>query len=246
MPASHAAESPGPWRESLATAIQGLESELRGSPRSHAEVDLQARLRLLYLLADRRGDALKPIASAPASAQEFWSQELFGLSAWLDRERAPDPSRRAGEAKPPLADALQRLGELAPLAVRNLSFITGVQSYGNYKPFEKCEFAPGQEVLLYAEVENFKSEETPRGFHTVLRGSYQILDARGQRVANQDLNTTEEYCRNPRRDFFVGYRLHLPKRIYAGKHTLQLTLEDLKSQKIGQASVDFTVKETGD
>ena len=175
--------------------------------------------------------------------QEFWSQELYGLATWLDSQRVSDPSRRAGQSKPPLAAAVHRLEELAPLVVLNLAFITEVQSYGIYKPFGKSEFTPGQELLLYAEVENFRSEDTPKGFHTVLQGSYQVFDSRGQRVAGQELNTVEEYCRNPRRDFFLAYRLSLPKRIYAGKHTLQLSLVDQKSQKIGQATIEFSVKE---
>ncbi|MGQ9576550.1 MAG: hypothetical protein ACUVUC_14655 [Thermoguttaceae bacterium] len=199
----------------------------------------------MHLAADQRAEALRPIESATPAVQEFWSQALYGLGAWLDSQGETDPGRRAGEAKSALAAASERLGELAPLVVRNLAFVTEVQDYGIFKPFEKCEFTPGQEVLLYAEVENFKSEQTPKGFHTAFQGSYQILDSRGQRVAAQELNTVEEYCRNLRRDFFVGYRLRLPQRIYAGKHTLQLTLIDLKSQKVGQGAVEFSIKEAG-
>ena len=40
----------------------------------------------------------------------------------------------------------------------------------------------------------------------------------------------------------MGYEFRLPDRIYPGKHTLQLTVEDLKSKKVGQSTVDFTVK----
>jgi hypothetical protein len=234
------------WQERLSAAIAGLESELRDAPPSAPGVDLQARLRMLYLLADRRDDALRPIPSAPPAVQEFWSQELFGLATWLDSRRVSDSGRRAGESKAALAGAVHRLEELGPLGVRNLAFITEVQSYGVYKPLAKNEFTPGQQLLLYAEVENFKSEDTPKGFHTVLQGSYQIFDGRGQRVDSHEFNAVEEYCRNRRRDFYIPYPLSLPKRIYAGKHTLQLTLVDQKSQKIGQASIEFGVKEGGE
>jgi hypothetical protein len=243
--AAHDAQVQEDWRKGLATAIAGLETELRDAPQSAPGVDLQARLRMLYLLADRREDALRPIPCASPTVQEFWSQEIFGLATWLDSQRVSDLSRRAGQSQPSLAAAVHRLGEMGPLVVRNLVFITEVQSYGIYKPVGKDEFTPGQELLLYAEVENFKSEDTPKGFHTVLQASYQIFDSRGQRVAGQDLNAVEEHCRNPRRDFFLAYRLSLPKRIYAGKHVLQLTLVDQKSQKIGQASIEFTVKDGG-
>jgi hypothetical protein len=156
-----------------------------------------------------------------------------------------DTASRANEAKRQLGSAAQRLGELAPLSLRNLSFLSEVQSYGNVTPFEKCTFAPGQEVVLYAEVENFKSEETVKGFHTTLSGSYQVFDGRGQRVAGQDLKTIEDLCRNLRRDFFVRYTLFIPKQLNPGKYTLQLTLEDVKAQKVAQSSIDFAVREPG-
>ena len=56
-----------------------------------------------------------------------------------------------------------------------------------------------------------------------------------------DLALTEEYCQNLRRDYFLRYFLSVPERIYAGKYTLQLTIVDTLSQKIGQSSIEFTV-----
>lgn len=98
-------------------------------------------------------------------------------------------------------------------------------------------------MLLYAEVENFRSEQTEKGFHTSLKASYQILNSHSTRVAEHEFKLTEEYCQNARRDYFTNYFVWLPKRIYGGTYTLQLTLEDVKGQKIGQSSVDFTIKE---
>jgi hypothetical protein len=34
----------------------------------------------------------------------------------------------------------------------------------------------------------------------------------------------------------------MPPRINPGNYTLQLTIEDLKSQKVGQTSVELTIK----
>ena len=242
VPAGYNAPGGEDWRERLSATIAALESEVRQVPRAQAEVDLQSRLRMLYLIAGRREDALRPIPSA-AAVQEFWSHELYGLATWLDSDRISETARRAGEAKIELAAAADRLSEVAHLAIRNLTFVTKVQSYGDLKPFEKYEFAPDQEVLLYAEVENFKSEETPQGFYTALGGKYLIFNNRGERVDFKDLKTTEDYCRNLRRDFFLGYYLRIPRQLYPGKYTLQLTIEDRKSQKIAQSSIDFAVKE---
>ena len=168
---------------------------------------------------------------------------MFGLATWLDTGRNPDLPRRSAETKRILDEAIGRLAEAAPLVVKNMAFCTEIQSYGCMKAFRSNEFTPEQEVLLYAEVENFGSEATPKGYHTKMRTSYQIFDSRGQRVAEHDFAVAEEYCQNPRRDFFIGYRLRLPGRIYPGKHTLQLTIEDQKSQKVGQAPIELTIRD---
>ena len=232
---------PDAWRDHVAAAVAAMESAARQSPQVAADPDRQARLRMLYLLAGRRDDALKPISSAPPSVQDFWRRELNGLSVWLDAQRVSDQTRRAGEAKPQLAAALSTIGALAPLTVRNMAFVSKVDSYGMFTSFDKYEFAPDQEVLLYAEVENFSAGEGPKGFHTALKGSYQILDDQGRQVASRNLGTTEEDCRNLRRDFFLGYHLRMPKRTRAGKYVLQLTVEDLQGKKVGQSSMEFQI-----
>jgi hypothetical protein len=237
---------PGDWRLPLADTIRSLESRVSPTPQSAEEVADHARLRMLYLAVGRRDDALRPIPSLSPAMQDFWSKEFCGMAALLDTQRTPDALRRAGEAQRHLSDAITRLGESAPLVVRNLTFVTDVQSYGSFKPFEKGAFHPGQRVLLYAEVENFKSKETPRGFQTSLQSSYQIFDSRNQRVAEHEFGTNEEQCHNPRRDFFIGYEFFMPKQIYPGKHTLQLTVTDLNGDKIGQSSVEFAIASSGE
>jgi hypothetical protein len=230
------------WRQQLQASIAKLETETQNAPTSHDEIGKHAALRMLYLAAGRREDALKPIAGIPPAHQDFWSKEVYGLAALMDHQRNPDTNRRAAEARCHLRDAAARLGELATLQVCNLTCCREVTSYGVYKPFESSEFQPGQEILLYAEIENFKSEHTDLGYHTALKASYQILDERGARVDEKEFALTEEHCQNPRHDFFVRYFVWLPQKIYGGTYTLQLSVEDTLSQKLGQASVNFTIK----
>src|SRR5262249_46812745 len=149
--------------------------------------------------------------------------------------------RRAVEAEAHLRSAERALAQTAPLAVRNPAFCTEVTSFGLIKPFAKYEFKPGQEVLLYTELENFASDPTDKGYHTAMHSSYQILDSRGAKVAEQDYAITEEYCRNPRRDYFLRYFFYLPKQIPGGNYTLQLAVEDVLGRKIGQTSVQFAI-----
>ena len=173
--ASYVAAAPVEWQAHLAAAIQQLEAESEGAGKSDTAVSQQADLRMLYLMAGRRDEALSPIPGAAPAAQDYWSKQLYGLATWLDTDHTPDATRRAAETKRILDEAMTRLGETAPLVVHNLAFCTAVQGFGSITPFKKAEFAPDQEVLLYTEVENYTVEPTPRGFHTALRSSYQIL-----------------------------------------------------------------------
>lgn len=234
---------PVDWRGNLTAAIANLESETNDAPDSPEALARQARLRMLYLVAGRREDAMRPISGADPVQQEFWSKEIYGLATLLDAARNPDPAARAAEAAVHLNQATGTLSELGSLVVRNLTFCTEVRSYGVFERFEEYEFRPGQETLLYAEVENFKSESTPQGYHTSLKSSYMVFDSQGRRVDDHEFAVTEEYCRNRRRDFFIRYYLRMPERVYDGQYTLQLTIEDTLSRKVGQSSVEFTIKE---
>jgi hypothetical protein len=231
------------WQQHLGAAIGELERETRDHPQSPDALANQVYLRLLDLTAGRRDQALRPIPGISPGEQDYWAKQLFALSVYLDRQRIGDPTRRAGEASLHLAKAVAALGEQGPLIVRNLAFCTDVHSYGVLKRIEPAQFKPGQQLLVYAEVENFKSEETAEGFHTSLEASYQILDGQGKRVAHDDLPHSEEDCQNRRRDFFLHYFITLPKTIYEGTYTLDLTIEDKLARKIGQSTIEFSVKE---
>jgi len=241
--ASFEAKSPADWRDQLKAAVEALESSVNETPDSPEEISDHARLRLLCLAAQRRDEALRPIPTLDPQMTEFWSKEVFGLAALLDTEMISDPEQRISEAKIHLDEAVNCLSESAPLVVRNLAFITKVDSYGVYTTFESDEFTPGQRVGLYVEIDNFASKEGPRGFHTSLKSSYEISDSRGQRVAVDDFVPNQENCRNRRRDYFVYYELSMPERIYPGEYTLQLTVTDENSKKVGQSKVQFYISE---
>ena len=142
-----------------------------------------------------------------------------------------------------LADALASLGETSPLLVRNMAFCTQVLSFGSIKRFDKNEFCRDQEVLLYAEIENFTSESTEKGFHTSLGSSYQILDSLGRPVFTREFASTDDLSKIARHDFFIAYHFRVPMQLTPGKYTLRLAIRDKKSQKTGQGSIEFTVKE---
>jgi len=230
------------WRRQLENVISQLESP---APDDSATTDVarEVHLRLLYLAAGRREDALQKISGIPPEQQEFWAAELYAIGTWLDTERLSIEQQRADEALVHFDHARTQLAAIAALRVSNLHFCTAVSSYGIFDQFEANEFRPNQEVILYAEIENFMSRhEADKGYHTAIQGQYQIFDSRGQRAHEHKFTLMKEHCHNPRRDYFVAYRVQIPQWLYAGEYTLQLTIEDTLARKIGQSTIRFTVK----
>lgn len=252
--ASYNSTNTDDWQVHLASAIRALEAEIQGPAATQEDLVRHARLRLLYALAGRRDDAVEPIppignpspgqgvSQKDRATREFWSKQLLGLTTWLDVERTPNAMTRAGETKKILSEAISSLGEAAPLDVRNLVFGKQLDTYGCYEEFKTNRFVPGQEVLLYAEVENFSNESTPKGFRISLRCRYEIYNIQGGRVADHDLPETGGYCRNRRRDYYITYRMRMPPHLSSGQYVLKLTVEDLKSKRIGESQLPFTVE----
>jgi hypothetical protein len=230
------------WRQQLDGAIAALEAEVAENPISANQQAKHARLRMLYAAAGRREDAACPIPAAPPAEQAFLAKELGGPATWLTMQGESNDRQRAAEVKPMFREAVRALATEAPLLIRNMAFCTEVVSYGCVKRFSEYEFQPNQELLLYAEIENFTSPRTVVGYQTSLQSRYEIVDAHGRLLTKHEFPPTEETCQNPRRDYFIGYRLRLPFDIKPGAYNLHLSIEDLKSGKVGQASIEFGVK----
>jgi hypothetical protein len=229
------------WQSHLTAAIHSIETESKAGSKSESDIALQARLRMLYLLAGRREDAMRPLPAAPQASQDYWSSQIVGLSTWMDAEKTPDAARRAAETKRILGAALTQLGETAPLVVRNVTFCTEVLRFGSFEAVKSTEFTPGQKVLLYAEVDNLHIESAAKGYHWAVKVGGQIFDSRGTRLEDYGSTALEETFQTQRHDFFVSKLYYLP-RLVPGPYTLQLTIEDTLGHKVGQSSIDFTVK----
>jgi hypothetical protein len=227
----------------LAAAIAALEQEAKSVPGSTSELQDQLRLRMLMLMSGRESDSLAPIPGASPTEQDYWSKQLFALSTYLDAERVPDTKQRAAGALIHFDAARAKLAELATLQVRNLVFVDSVDGYGLYHPHAALKFKPGEQVTLYAEVDNYSSESTKDGYRTSLATSYEVVDLQGRRVDGAQFPEVEDICRNQRRDFHMQYGITLPTRIYVGEYELRLIITDQLSHKIGQATVRFEILE---
>lgn len=233
--------------------VATLEEEVKlrsGKPDPSAELPrIQQQLRLLYLLADRPDDAVGEVASLPEAEQEAFKQLMFGLGTWLSSDEERRPTFRNARVLRSLRDAAGQLAAAAKLDVRNLRFCESVEGFGWYKEFPTPQFRPKQQLILYAEVDNFATEKKGTDtFETELQASYQIFDAAGTLVDERQLPLDKEVCRNQRRDYFLAYRIYLPDGISPGRYRLELTVEDLKAKehyqgrKLGDGTIEFSIR----
>lgn len=229
------------WRDQLAGTIRRLEAQIEAAGEDDDTSQDEAKLRLLYLAAGQHDAAVRPVSSTSADEQEFWSNQLYGLSLMLDDDRSSNVSRRATEAIAELRKANQHLGAMADLVVSNMTFCRRVVSFGIYEEFDDFEFTPGQITLVYVELDNYRSEETVKGKRLAFGGSYQIFDDRGHTWADRELGEYEEHAQHARRDFFMHYRITMPQQLPPGEYTLQLSIEDQVSHQIAQSQMRFQI-----
>lgn len=234
----------GQWQERVQQAIETLEKELaRFKLDAEETARLHATLRLLYVVGNRREQAVSPIEGLSEDEREFWKQQYYGLLVSLDPSGMhAAASRRAALALRYYDTAQSHLSNLSTLDVRGLAFCSRVESFGRYDEFRTYDFRAGQEVLLYVEVDHFAAEKKGDQFETELQGEYEILDAQGVRIANVVLPRDRQLCNNRRRDYFIAYKFFLPKEISPGSYTLRLTMEDIKGKKSNQSSIDFKIR----
>jgi hypothetical protein len=236
---------PSTWQEHLRAAEELLRDSSRGDLLNPQERIRQAMIsRLMSLSLNDREEMLKPIEGLQAHEQDYVNHQLSAIFEAIDPEANPVASKKWSLVMLSQRKANNHLASLSNLEINNLAFCTEVVDFGVTSPFSANKFTADQEVLLYLELDNFVSEKSKdgKGFETQLQGSYEIVDSSGRRIADQTLPADSHICKNIRRDYFIAYRVFMPKNITSGNYKLKLTIEDLKGRKFGQADIAFQIQ----
>lgn len=245
-PSANAME--GPELSQLISRAESLAASSVPGPSAEAKqqhITRHVDLRLLYLLAGQRDRALRGIPGIEPNEQAFWTRTLWALSNYMDHPNYPNKSDRTTVALEQLRSAIHALQGDANLVIRNAVFCSDIESFGTYTRFEQEEFKPGQEILIYSELDNFKSEQTPDAqYRTVLKSAVRLVEAgqNGREVDRVEYNTTEDLCHSHRTDFMQGYKYRLPDGVSPGAYVLQLVVEDQLSGKRADYSLNLQVR----
>jgi len=251
QPAETTTSDSAALESSIEMAIAEIESELAawpmasgGKPEDPAGWRLrQTDLRMLYLVAGRSAESVRVIESLPAEEQEFWQSLMLAVNQYRD---ASDEDARADEfsaALNHLRTASRRLQPLSRLQIRRLTLCERIDGFGNVTEYPTTDFDPGQRVLIYAEIQNFRSQLTAEGFYqSEFAALIEFLrDGDGEILETIRLPQIMDRCDVERTDFYQSFELTVPA--LAGKYTVRLKLRDQLSLQTTEAQLEFNVRE---
>lgn len=232
---------PTDWRGHVDAAIGELGATASSPPKSVDEARERMRLQLLHLVAGDTKQAVAPAAGLSSAEQGYWSNQLYAMSTMLDEKGPADIRTRVDAAARHQSEASANLRSMGNLQVRNFVACREVYGYGAYEPTTDGRYAPGDQVILYVELDNYRSDATAEGYRTTFDSSYRLINQAGDEVVSKDFPVVDDLCLTLRRDFHIEYAMTLPETVAPGDYRLELTVTDRLGQKIGHDQMLLTV-----
>ena len=171
---------------------------------------------------------------------ELGHREADGVRAVLRAldDASGESTRRGDEVR----SAVVALEDRAPLEITDLRFVARVDGFGDFTALAPPIHKAGQEVILYCELDGLRFEQSAAGFRTRIGAQLEILpQGGGPAIHTRPLAVAEETCRRRRRDYYVAYKLLLPRPIEPGDYRLRLTAKDLNSDRSTAHEVAFAI-----
>lgn len=203
----------------------------------------QTDLRLLYLIAERSGDAASAIEMLPSAEQEFWQALMLAMTYYRTSDPDQDRADQLAQTADQLRTAARYAASMSPLKIRRLAFCSAINSFGNIDLFPTADFSPGQPVLIYAEVQNFRSTLTPGGtWHSEFAAVIDICrNDEMDPIESIRVSEIVDESTSRRTDYFQGYELTIPQ-LARGHYKMRISLRDRLSQQQTTASLGFNIR----
>jgi hypothetical protein len=203
--------------------------------------------------ADEHDDAPAPVVTASHTVAKADLDEASTAPAPAPEPETPPaeptvpPSAPQAIAPTPSApepddQAQQIMAAPAPsLAVRNACFATRVQAWGMVDRFQAARFRPGQEVIVYFELDNLSSGRSAAGHTTCIDASLTLVAADGTTVRDWSFEPIAETCPSQRRDYFARYVIRVPESAATGAFRLDIDVVDTLAGTTAKASLPLEI-----
>lgn len=248
LPANTVPENASPATP-MEAAIRQIEEELAAWPRTGSgqpeRLDewrrRQTDLRLMLMVAGRTAESTRMVESLPVDEQEYWQSMMLSMNHFRDSDPTTPRRMDLTEALSHLRTAGRRLQPLAALEIQRLMFCSRIDGFGRVTQFPTADFEPGQRILLYAGLRNFRSELTADGkFRTEFAAEIEF-----RRVGDDEVMETIrlpqilDECDEERTDYYQSFELTAPA--LAGDYVVRIKLVDQLSVQTAQSELQLSI-----
>jgi len=236
----NAAATNDPENEAQRLEIEEQQAKVETDP---TNIQALFKLRMLYLLSGREADAFAPIDGIPTATQDIVLAQLRSFDA-ARTVSINDPATSANAQLEAMRNLQEKLREQADLQVPKVVLCTEIVAFGKYTPFASTDFEAGydHDVVLYVEVDNFKSEQTAGGqYRTKFAARVSMLSKDGEQLSTfVEEPNIEDINRRPRRDFFMSFGpFTIPGVFPAGEYVIKVQVDDLLANKTNSNKTTF-------
>jgi hypothetical protein len=183
--------------------------------------------------AEPSSPALLPASPSPQPLPK----EAVPKPGELARERMPDSG--AGSHIP---DQTSGADHRIPLTINEFRLCRSVTGFGSFEPLNGTTLKAGQRILIYWELAGLEYEATGAGFASRISSRIELRLAGGGPVEwEKDLGAAEDVCRRRRQDYYVNYRVDLPRSLPPGSYHLRLVQTDLVAIRSTSAEIPIEI-----
>jgi len=126
-------------------------------------------------------------------------------------------------------------------AVRHACFASRVRAWGDLDRFTESRFTPGQEVIVYIELDHLSSGQSPAGHTTCIDAKLALLDADGDALREWTFEPIAETCPTPRHDYFARYVIRMPESVPHGGCRLSVAVVDTLAGRTATTTLPLEV-----
>lgn len=211
--------------------------------------------------------ALKSAAPAPAVVPAAESRMAAKPDTSLPTTSAPEPPVPAGDApasdaldasspatdhaaSAPLPDPKTEPAPAAPapapapppsLTVNTACFASRVQAWGVFDRFPHDRFQPGQDVIVYFELDGLSARQSTAGHTTCIDAALRLVDTEGRTLHDWSFEPIAETCVSRRHDYFARYVVRMPPAAAPGPCRVELTVTDMLAGTTATATLPLEI-----
>jgi hypothetical protein len=158
-------------------------------------------------------------------------------------EHAAPLSKPQNPAETPAAPPVPEEHEhVAELSIGDLRLCRKVLGFGSFEPLTSDRVKAGQQLLVYCELTGIQYEERGDDFVSRISSRVEVKAADGGPVLwSRELGDAQDICRRRRRDYYVNYRVELPRTLAPGSYRLRLLQTDLVAGSAISGDIPFEI-----